>query len=74
MTAVPADTPVTTPVDVPTTAIAALLLLHVPAIVASDRAFMLPLQIVAGPAIDAGAVVTVTVLVTLKLPQALETV
>jgi len=58
---VPADTPVTTPVDV-TVAIDVLLLLHVPPAVESINVMDAPTQVLEGPTIGAIAeVVVVTV-------------
>jgi hypothetical protein len=51
MKTVPADTPVTTPVEAPTVAIVLLLLLHVPPDTVLEREDVLPIQITAVPEI-----------------------
>jgi hypothetical protein len=75
MVAVPATTPVTTPVP-PTEATPVALLLHVPPAVAFDNAVVLPAHTVAVPVIvpALGSALTVTTLVVLALPQLLVTV
>jgi hypothetical protein len=60
--AVPDATPVTMPVE-PTVATEVLLLLHVPPEVASLSAAVMPGQMVVVPVIDAGALLTVIVIV-----------
>ena len=52
---VPADTPVTTPVNDPTLAIAGALLLHVPPVVASVRVSVVPTQMLVVPTIGVTA-------------------
>ena len=68
--AVPADTPVTSPLLF-TVAIPVALLLHVPPAVASENCVVLPEHTVCVPVIAAttGAALTVTVLVTGVVPQ-----
>jgi len=61
--AVPWDTPVTTPVDSPTVATAALLVDHVPPAVPSPSDVVEPTQTTGIPVIDSGIEFTVTVLV-----------
>jgi hypothetical protein len=63
MVAVPAVTPVTTPVAAFTLALAALLLVQVPPVVAVARVVLLPMQAVGVPVIVAGFTFIVTVLV-----------
>jgi hypothetical protein len=67
MVAVPAATPVTIPVE-PTVAIVVLLLLHVPALVASAKPVVNPVHTTFVPVIAAGNGFTVTVAVTLPQP------
>lgn len=57
---VPVVTPDTIPVAVPIAAIAVLLLPHVPPVVASVSAAVLPVHTIAGPAIAEGKGFTVT--------------
>ena len=68
--AVPADTPVTSPLAF-TVAMPVALLLHVPPAVASVNCVVLPIHTVCVPVIAAttGAEPTVTVLVTCVVPQ-----
>ena len=61
MVGVPAERPVTTPVLLPTVALAVLLLLHEPPDVASLREIVDPVQTTEGPDMDAGLVITDTV-------------
>ena len=61
MVAVPADMPDTAPEGEPTVAIAVLLLLHVPPVVASPSVVVAPAQTLVVPVIAAGAGLTVTV-------------
>jgi len=63
MIAVPAATPVTTPVLDPTDPIAVLLLLHVPPGVVELKTVVNPVQTVAVPVIAAGSGLTVMVIV-----------
>ena len=60
MVGLPAETPVTTPVDEPTVVSAVLLLLHVPPPVASLKVAELPTQTTPAPVIAAGAGLTVS--------------
>ena len=62
MVVVPASIPETVPEPVSTTAIAVLLLLHVPPLVASLKVKRLPVHNVPAPVIDKGNGFTVTVL------------
>ena len=59
--AVPAATPLTIPVDEPTDAVPAALLLHVPPVVASVKAIANPTQTAEGPVIAEGTALTFTV-------------
>ena len=59
MVGTPADTPVTTPVDEPTVAIAVLLLLQVPPVVASLIIIEEPVHTVVRPVIGEGVGLTV---------------
>lgn len=68
--AVPAVTPVTSPVPVLTVAIAVLLLLHVPPDVACDKVDEEPTQVFVVPVIADGAPFTVAIVVTLHPPGA----
>jgi hypothetical protein len=61
MVAVPNATPVTSPVEEPTEAIPEALLLQLPPGVASASAVAAPMQAMFSPVIDAGKVVTVTI-------------
>ena len=54
MTAVPADMPVTIPVDEPTVATEVRLLLQCPPVVPSPRVIILPTQTIEGPETEAG--------------------
>ena len=63
MVAVPAATPVTTPVPVTTVAVPGALLLHVPPAVLLDMVIEWPVQTDNGPVIEATAGFTVTTLV-----------
>jgi hypothetical protein len=67
MVALPVPTPVTIPDDKPTVAIPVLLLVHVPAPVASDNVVVVPAHKLVFPAI-AGAVFTVTAAIDLHPP------
>ena len=60
---VPAETPVTTPVDEPTVAIEVLLLLHVPPLVESNKVIVDPTHTEVGPEIEDTVVDPVTVMV-----------
>ena len=60
MVGLPAETPVTTPVDEPTVASAVLLLLQVPPVVASLNVEELPAQTRPAPVIAAGVGLTVS--------------
>jgi hypothetical protein len=70
---VPADTPVTTPVD-DTVALAVLLLLHVPPPTLAVKLLVLPTQTVSVPEIAPAVAFTVTILVVMAVPQPLLTV
>jgi hypothetical protein len=70
MVTVPADTPVTIPVEDPTVATEALLLLHVPPVVASLSDIVRPAPTVLPPLIAAGAGLMVTTRVEEQLPIA----
>ena len=63
MLAVPVEIPATTPVAVPTVAIAELDVLHEPPPVAEERVVLEPTQVLAVPLIAAGSAFTVTVAV-----------
>ncbi len=67
MIAVPAETPFTIPVPVPTVAIVVALLLHVPPTVAFDNAVVCPIQTTVLPVIGDNAL-AVTVLVAIQPP------
>ena len=58
MVAVPALTPVTTPVPAPTVATAVLLLLHEPPPVVLDKIVVAPTHTVSAPVIGAGSGLT----------------
>lgn len=60
MMATPGETPVTTPVNIPTVATDVLLLVQVQPTVASLRVVDVPTQIVVEPVIGAGKGLTVT--------------
>ena len=72
MAAVPAATPVTTPVDELTVATAVLLLLHVPPVVASVNVAVFPTHALMVPPIAAGLAFTDAILV--AVPHVLVTV
>ena len=61
MLAVPADTPVTIPVEDPAVATAVLPLLHAPPGVTSLNAVVAPIQTLVAPVIPEGSGLTVTV-------------
>jgi hypothetical protein len=63
MVAVPAPVPTTFPVELPTVAIAVLLLLHVPPVIEAVKIALLPTQIFTVPDMETGVVLTVTTLV-----------
>ena len=76
MLTVPPLTPVTTPVEASTVAIAVLPLLQVPPVVAFDKVLVAPTQAVAEPPIAAGAagtVITLNATVAAVGPQPLDT-
>ena len=66
MVTMPVDTPVAMPVVLPTVAIAVLLLLHVPPDTASVSVVEMPVHVVAGPVIAAGALLMVTSVVAIQ--------
>src|SRR5437763_776971 len=66
MTAVPASTPVTTPLDDPIVATAVVLLIHVPPAIASVKLVVDPVQTSSEPAIAAGNGFTVKTAVALQ--------
>jgi hypothetical protein len=68
MIEVPADTPLTVPVDGSTVALAVLLLLHVPPVIVLFKSLVAPTHALAVPVIEDGVVFTVTTLVT-AVPQ-----
>ena len=75
MVEVPADTPVTTPVDEPIVATAGVLLLQVPPVVLLVNVVIAPIQVVSVPVIGEDiAEFTVTTFVADALPHALLTV
>ena len=64
----PAETPVTTPVETPTVAIDVLPLVHVPPPVASESVMVLPTATLVNPVIAAGRGLTVKMVVTEEAP------
>ena len=68
MVDVPADTPITRPVDEPIVATGVMLLLQVPPVVASLSKVVAPTHTLAVPVIAGGPEVTVTVVVDIQLP------
>jgi hypothetical protein len=62
---VPAETPVTIPVDAPTVAIDVLADVHDPPELASDKVIVLPAHTLADPDIAAGGAATVMIVVAL---------